>query len=272
MPEPVLLLPPSEGKAEGGRRRGRARVPRSFPELSTARNEVSGALGRAMADRALAGRLLGVRGEALDAAVRANCSLRDGPVLPAIDRYTGVLYDHLDATSLGAAAQRRLRTRTLVVSGLWGLVRPDDPLPAYKLKMDAALPPLGRLGTWWRPRLSPVLDEVTAGAVVWDLLPAAHARVWAEPDRAPALRVTVAFAAEQRRAGAIARTAITHWSKALKGALARHLLSSTPSAPTRAGVVEMLAAFRSAQGHVLEGVDGDGPHLRAAFVAPPGGG
>lgn len=268
MPEPVLLLPPSEGKAEGGRRRGRARVPRAFPELDAARAEVIHALEAAMADRERAGGLLGVKGAALDAAIAANLDLRSGPVLPAIARYSGVLYDHLHAASLAAGARQRLERRTLVVSGLWGLVRPDDPLPDYKLKVDAALPPLGRMGTWWRPRLTPVLDALTDGAVVWDLLPGAHARVWADPDRAPATRVTVAFAAEQRRGGRTVRTAVTHWSKALKGALARHLLSSGAPAAHHDAVAEVLAGFHHERGYVLERVEADGTHLHASFLAP----
>jgi uncharacterized protein len=270
MPDAVILLPPSEGKADGGRRRGRARVPRSFPGLADARGEVARALADAMADPALAGRLLGVKGEALEAARTANGALDEGPVLPAIDRYTGVLYDHLDAPTLDAGARARLDAEVVIVSGLWGLVRPDDPLPDYKLKIDAALPPLGRLATWWRPQLTPVLDRATRRRVVWDLLPGAHGKVWADPDAAPALRVTAAFAAEQRRGGEVVRTSVTHWSKALKGNLARHLLSVPAPAPDRDAVHEVLAAFAHPDGYALDALEGDGAHLHATFVAVGG--
>ncbi len=271
MPESVILLPPSEGKAEGGRARGRRKAPRSFPPLTAARAEVAQALATAMDDEAGAGALLGVKGEALAAAIEANRTLGSGHVLPAIERYTGVLYDNLDAASLDADARARLEAGVLIVSGLWGLVRPTDPIPDYKLKIDASLPPLGRLRTWWRDALTPVLDRSTRDRVVWDLLPNAHAGVWVDPDRTPALRVTTTFEAEQRRDGALVRTSITHWSKALKGTLARHLLATAPPAADPDAVAAALRAFRHAAGyalHDLSPVDSSDVHLHATFVAP----
>ena len=62
----------------------------------------------------------------------------------------------------------------LIVSGLFGVVAPPDPIPHYKLKMSAALPGTGRLSTWWRPRLTAALAEQLRGRVVWDLLPQEH--------------------------------------------------------------------------------------------------
>ena len=40
----------------------------------------------------------------------------------------------------------------MIVSGLWGAVMPTDPVPAYRLKMSATLPKLGKLSAWWRER------------------------------------------------------------------------------------------------------------------------
>lgn len=272
MPDAVILLPPSEGKAAGGRARGRLRVPRSFPPLVDARAEAVAALEAAMDDAATASGLLGVKTDALAEARTANLTLATSPVLPAIERYTGVLYDHLGAASLDDAARARLDEEVVIVSGLWGLVRPTDPLPDYKLKIDASLAPLGRMSTWWRNALTPVLDRTVRGRVVWDLLPNAHAAVWQDPERTPALRVTAAFAAEQRKGADVVRTAVTHWSKALKGALARHLLSSPTIAPDRASVVRTLEAFDHPQGYALVALEGDGRQLHASFLAPLAGG
>ena len=88
-----------------------------------------------------------------------------------MERYTGVLYQELAWPTLPAAARRRGDAQVRTVSGLWGLVAPADPIPPYRLKMSASLDGLGRLSTWWRPRLAPVLAELTEGRVVWDLLP-----------------------------------------------------------------------------------------------------
>jgi uncharacterized protein len=263
----VILLPPSEGKAVGGSPDAGASL--SFPALDEPRTEVARALTAAMADEAAAGKLLGVKGTALRAAIVANTSLDGAPVLPAIERYTGVLYDNLDAASLTGPARRRLRDGVIILSGLWGLVRPTDAIPDYKLKMGTTLPPLGRLATWWRGPLSDALDEEVHDRLVWDLLPKAHAAAWTDPDASPALRVTVSFEVEQRKGRQRVRSTVTHWSKALKGALAHHLLNARPVRPERGAVIAALEAFSHPEGYALERVEGDG-HLHATFVTRRG--
>lgn len=148
------------------------------------------------------------------------------PTLPAIERYVGVLFTHLDAPSLPAAAQSRLRRDVVVLSGLWGLVAPTDLIPEYRLTMGTALEPLGRLSGWWRPRLSPVLDRRVGGGVVWDLLSAEYAAAW-RPTMGPtyARRITPRVVEEVRAAdGTVARRTVSHQAKAVRGALARHVL------------------------------------------------
>ena len=198
---PVILLPPSEGKAAGGRGRPWRPGTGVLPALDDARAEVLAAVGPEVAE---------------------------APTMRAIDRYTGVLYGQLDWRSLPPDA-RRLGSRTvLIVSGLWGVSAPNDPLPAYRLKMSASLPPLGRLASWWRPRLTAALAPHLAGRLVWDLLPDEHAAAW-RPDEVPVRRrVTVRFRDRQGRT-------VSHWNKLLKGALVRHLLTERPRGPEDLG-------------------------------------
>lgn len=218
-----ILLPPSEGKELGGDGPPITTAGTTFAALDGARAEVMHALGAAMEVPATAQKLLGVRGETLERARDANRMVASAPTLAAIERYTGVLYDHLDHAGLPARARTRARRSVVVVSGLWGLVTPDDPVPDYRLKMGAGLPPLGKLSTWWRPRLSPVLDERVRGGVVWDLLPQEHAAAWATSGGWRA-RITVRFLDEREGPDGPRLVTVSHWSKALKGALARHLL------------------------------------------------
>jgi uncharacterized protein len=265
VPHTAILLPPSEGKAGGGDPGGTPTL--SFAALDGPRKEVAGSLAAAMADRGVAGKILGVKGEALAAAVAANTALDSSPVLPAIDRYTGVLYDHLDSSTLRGHARRRLTQQVIIVSGLWGLVRAGDLIPDYKLKVDASLPDLGRLSRWWRPRLSPVLDEAVAGGLVFDLLPGAHASAWADPDAAPRLRVTASFAIQEEVDGAPVRRTVTHWSKALKGCLARYLLEQPAIRPTPGQVRGLLEGFTHPDGYRLRALEERGRHLHAELVA-----
>lgn len=144
--------------------------------------------------------------------------------MPAIERYTGVLYDALDHSSLKAAQRKRLDRSVIIFSGLWGLVAPADPIPDYKLKMGASLPGLGKLSTWWRDDLSAALREVARGRQIWNLLPNEHAAAWQAREGLP--QYTVRFL---ERGGDGSLKAVSHWNKFLKGALVRFLVAD-PSA------------------------------------------
>src|SRR4249920_2338944 len=134
---PLILLPPSEGKAGGGD--GSPWTPGTLSiDLDTQRKTAIRALAAAMkGNEAARARLLDVKGKALAAATAANRGVAKAPTMPAIERYTGVLYDALDHRSLSAAQRRRLDASVVIFSGLWGAVMPADPIPDYKLKMGA---------------------------------------------------------------------------------------------------------------------------------------
>ena len=74
------------------------------------------------------------------AEVERNRRLRDAPTMPAIDRYTGVLFDALDASTLSTEARAFAATTVVVHSALFGLVGALDPIPAYRLSHDSRVP------------------------------------------------------------------------------------------------------------------------------------
>jgi hypothetical protein len=189
-------------------------------DLDAQRMEVMSALTAAMElPEAERSRLLGVKGAALATATAANLDLRTAPTLTAIERYTGVLYDAIDLPTMSPSARRRIRSSVLIVSGLWGAVAPDDPIPAYRLKMGASLSPLGTLSTWWRGPLSAVIAARARGRRVWNLLPNEHAAAWRPPG---GLRQTSVRFLEPGKDGRL--VAVSHRNKALKGALVRLLV------------------------------------------------
>ena len=205
-PQPLILLPPSEGKSSGGT--GPVWAPGT------------------MADAALDG----ARRSVLKAARGAGVVTRGAPTSPASTRYTGVLYQELDWSSLPSAARRRGVQQVRTVSGLWGLVAANDPIPAYRLKMSASLAPMGRLSTWWRPRLAPVLAGLAAGRAVWDLLPNEHEAAMDWPSVAPGRLVTVRFLDRRRTYG-------QPLEQAPQGQPGAWLLIEQPTGPGGAGVV-----------------------------------
>ncbi|HTN99839.1 MAG TPA: peroxide stress protein YaaA [Microthrixaceae bacterium] len=254
---PLILLPPSEGKAQGGSDPAWESGTMRFG-LDDQRGQVAGALAKAMrkaeADRS---KLLGVKGVALAAATQANLELGTARTMPALTRYSGVLYDVLDAATLSPQAKRRLDRSVVIFSGLYGLVAPSDRIPDYKLKMGASLPGVGRLSTFWRPELSRALGAQVQGRQIWNLLPNEHDAAWDGP--AGTVQVSVRFL-ERRIDGSM--VAVSHWNKFFKGALVRLLLEEPGTTP------DDLADWRHPAGWILdpalEEVDGD--RRRLAFV------
>lgn len=213
----VILLPPSEGKADGGED-GTVWTPHSGAfgkDLGEFRSEIAHALTKLKGGPAT---LLGVSGKHLARAQTANKSLIGAPTLPAWQRYTGVVWDHLDLASLTPAKRKPMLGRILIPSGMAGLVRADDPLPDYRLKMGARCAPFGLMSTWWRDDLTASLMKFLRGRVVVDLLPQEHRAAfdWSAVDKV--VRVDLV----SRTGGVVGG----HNAKAAKGLLARHLLLS----------------------------------------------
>ena len=212
----IVLLPPSEGKAEGGTpsEPWRAESGVFGTALGEWRAELATELRRLKGGDAA---LLGVKGALLDRARAANTSVVGAPTLPAWRRYTGVVWDHLDLAGLPSSARSRAAARIVVVSGLAGLVRADDPLPDYRLKIGARLPGYGALSGWWRDDLTAALATWLKGRTVVDLLPQEH-RAAIDWSTLGVVRVDLVA----RRGGRVGG----HDAKAAKGLLARHLLTN----------------------------------------------
>ena len=214
----LILLPPSESKAARDRGAPVRAHTLSFPALAPARAEVAEALARASA-RPDAARLLGV-GPAVAGEVGRNLHLADSPALPARELYTGVLYDALDLASLDASSARRAARRIVVVSALYGAVRPTDRLAPYRLSMGVSLPGPGPLASFWRPHLGPVLEAAAGRGLVVDCRSSTYAAAWAPAGELARRWVQV------RVPGA------THMAKHTRGLVAR-TLCRTPDDPRR---------------------------------------
>jgi cytoplasmic iron level regulating protein YaaA (DUF328/UPF0246 family) len=211
----VVLLPPSEGKAPGGDGTGWAPSDGRFGELARQRTRVVNALKRAKGGTAKA---LGAKGDLLRAAKDANLAVIGASTRPAHERFTGVVWGHLDPPTLTTDGRRRAAAGVLVLSALTGLTAWSDPVPDFRLKLSASLPPVGNLAAFWRPMLSTVLNQHLAGHTVVDLLPNEHRAAWIpDPDRYDLRRPALVFP-DGRPAG--------HGGKAAKGLLARALLLS----------------------------------------------
>lgn len=227
----IVLLPPSETKRPGGDGPALALDAMSFALLRDTREELVGELAELAADRPASRKALGISASQ-DAEIDRNAALRTAPTLPAIHRYTGVLYDALDVESLHGAAAGRARSRLAVVSALFGLIRAGDRIPAYRLSAGSKLPGRPTLAARWKPALEPVLAELAENELVVDLRSGSYAALGKVPDA-----VTVDVVAEHADGR---RTTVSHFNKAHKGRLAR-ALATTRAEPADAAAVAAVA-------------------------------
>ncbi|MGE2729184.1 peroxide stress protein YaaA [Mycolicibacterium vaccae] len=227
----IVLLPPSETKRAGGDGDPLDLDALGWPALNDVRRELVDELVALAADRDASRRALGISAKQ-DAEIERNAALGTAPTLPALHRYTGVLYDALDAQSLTGAAAARATSRLAVGSALFGLLRADDPIPAYRLSASSKLPGRPGLTTRWRPVLEPVLKSMAADDLIVDLRSGSYAALGPLSEA-----VTVGVVAEHDDGR---RTTVSHFNKAHKGRLAR-VLATTRSEPTDATGVATIA-------------------------------
>ncbi|CAB4697408.1 MAG: peroxide stress protein YaaA [Actinobacteria bacterium] len=183
----LILLPPSEGKSQ------------------PAGKELLNLSKLVFADQ-----LLEVRRSLVSKSVAKS------PAAKAIDVYSGVLYQALDWSSLSATAKARGETSVLIVSAIFGVLRPSDVIPNYKAKIKSSD---------WKLALKPALDDLAADLIV-DCRSSTYASVWQPP-----AGKTVAVRVFKKEKGKI--SVITHLSKKYRGELTRELLKSgkTPKSP-----------------------------------------
>jgi len=237
----LILLPPSEGKTIPGRGRPLRLEAMSFPGLTEGRAAVLDALLNLCttdsADAAAkAATVLGLGKTQTDEVAR-NAALTTAATVRADRVYSGVLYEALDLPSMSGPARGRATRRLTVTSALFGLVRPLDAIPAYRLSGDVSLPGIGKVAAFWRQRLAGPMLEAMGRGLVLDLRSSTYASFW-RPDAKTAPRtVTVRVLHE---AGGT-RTVVSHLNKATKGRLVRSLLEEDVSPRRPAGLADALA-------------------------------
>lgn len=233
----LIILPPSETKLpppEGGSPLDLDRL--SFPSLSAMRERVMGALV-VTSRRPDALRRLFVR-PSLAGEVARNEHLRDLPTRRAVDTYAGPLYEGLDAASWSSHAKHRAARQLLIVSALWGAVRPTDRIPPYRLNVCARLIGMDRLEPAWRTLLAPILTDAAArrGPVV-DLRSQGYqavGRATGLDDQTVTLRIRPAPGGPAHIGDVIA--------KRVRGEAAGHLLSSEADPEDPLDIADLLAA------------------------------
>lgn len=231
-----ILLPPSETKRPGGDCAPLDVDALALPALSGARHAVIDALVELSADEDAARSALKLSAKQAHE-VAHNRALRTAATMPAVDRYTGVLFDALDAGTLSSASRRWLGAHTWIHSAPFGPVRALDAIPAYRLAAGTSLPGLAPLRRHWAQATSEAIAEEEP-AFVLDLRSEAYVALGPIPASVPSAYVRVVT--EHGRA-------LNHFNKKSKGLLVRALAEDRP----RIRSLRTLRSWADAHGIVL---------------------
>jgi cytoplasmic iron level regulating protein YaaA (DUF328/UPF0246 family) len=218
----LILLPPSEGKT-----RPESGAPLDLEGLSFGRLTPV----RAQLLRALVKLCNGNPKRAMDVlglgttqaeAIAINAVLPEEPTARADAIYTGVLFSELDLPSLDPAARQRADESLAIASALFGLLRPDDLIPAYRLSGNVTLPRLGTVAGRWRTPLPRVMHDLAGDGLLIDLRSGTYTALGKPPADLAPRTATMRVLHEHRGV----RKVVSHFNKATKGRIVRGLLES----------------------------------------------
>lgn len=188
MPDFTVLLPPAKKKQTGGNPFApdmfdyrSSNTFNFFSQLNPDRRKLIDKLQEVVeaAEENDLQKLFDVSEDELEEVLEIDREVMDSPLISALDRYSlDPLYEAMDFQNLPTGAQRRMLENGIIISGLFGLLRPDDLIPNYVLPLEAELPELGRVGEYWHSRITPVLNKSLEGQFVWDFLDESSRKVW----------------------------------------------------------------------------------------------
>ncbi len=238
-----VLLPPSETKHPGGTGPPLDLASLKFPELSVIRRQLidelvslssnveasvaalhisSGRPGRTTAGGPVISPLLRDQ-------VISNGLLSFAPTMPALLRYTGVLYAAMNDPALSRPELARADERVLITSALFGILGGGDLIPPYRMSAAAHLSGLPSMAVLWRSQLATALTGITGP--VLDLRSGAYA-AFAPMPGAISVRVLT-----MTRGGQV--KPVSHDNKAIKGRLARLVATTRAEIHDAADVVKL---------------------------------
>jgi cytoplasmic iron level regulating protein YaaA (DUF328/UPF0246 family) len=191
----LILLPPSETKRSGGVGISIDKLAIIWAALDPARDVLIEKLELLCADEKKATKNLKL-GKAAAEDIRANLTLRTAPTMPAVARYTGVLFQALGYESLSDTAKLRASEQLFIQSALFGLLPATEQIPYYKFSATTKLDGMNLREHWlqahkavWPRLVGEVLDLRSKSYVDLNPVPETHSSFTVEvlDDRGKAL-------------------------------------------------------------------------------------
>lgn len=243
----LVLLPPSETKRPGGDGSPLDLSALALPSLRAVRERIIDGLVSLSADEETAVRVLKLGARRLHE-IADNAAIRQAPTLPAVDRYTGVLFDALRAGTLDGVSRHWLGAHVLIHSAPLGPVGALDGVPVYRLGAAASLPGLPSLRKMWADAVTRALRDRHPDFVL-DLRSEAYTALGPVPAGVDSAYVRVV---SEGADGTV--RALNHFNKKAKGELTRALALTCADIGSRGALLEWA---RSSDFVLREGASGE---------------
>ena len=172
----------------------------------------------------------------------ANNVFVDAPLMPAIDRYTGVLYSATGVADWTATQRGWAAERVFIHSALFGIVSSADEIPTYRLSFDTKVNGVA-LKDYWLGQVQDAIVEMAAGDWVLDCRSEGYRALAPIPADVPSAYLDVVSAKGGK--------ALNHFNKIHKGELVRALVSDSTELQT----ADSLTAWATVNGFAIESND-----------------
>lgn len=225
----LFLLPPSETKTLGGKGLSIRQVALTFGGLNSARDQVYAALHDLCSkDEIQAARTLKLGSKQLED-IKRNLEIQDAPIMPALLRYSGTLFDAIhgrglkgsgtENNQLPAEAMVRAKEKVLIQSSLFGLIPATDLIPYYRLSATTNLPGVS-LKQVWSEAHTAIWPRLKQGVLV-DMRSKQYASLAPIPEDVERFDLDVVLV---KRDGS--REQLNHFNKKAKGTLVNAILTA----------------------------------------------
>ena len=237
----LVLLPPSETKRPGGVGVSIDKAAIIWAALDPARDVAIDALVQLCQDEEAAAKSLKL-GKTNRKDIQANLEIMTSGTMPALQRYTGVLYDALGYDELSKDALLRAQHQMFIQSSLFGLVPALERIPYYRLSAGSLLPGVS-LSKLWAAAHTDVWPRLTGE--ILDMRSKAYVSLNPIPKDKGSFFLEVLDANSGR--------ALNHFNKKAKGAFAKAILETGLESSSEIPKVAKLAGLEARiSGRIVE--------------------
>ena len=205
-----ILFAPSETKCNGGDGKFNLGTLMLSQQLFPAREELFNEYNKIVTsdNLELLKKMFGLKKEA-DILKYAK-DITASPTLKAIQRYTGVAFDHLEYESLNAKAQEYIDNNVILFSNLFGAIKANDKIPLYRLKQGENVGELNPANIY-KTALKEPLDSYLENEDILDIRAGFYDKFYKPKKKYTTLKFL--------KGGKV----VSHWAKAYRGIVLKYI-------------------------------------------------